>query len=162
MQARTFQIVTQEEELEHSAQAEVEQSPPQSLDSKRTTITEQLTQDTKRPRTSDSDSSFRVAELVAELDGEKANGVARVHTRALVQGQFPNHGWNFVLDPKGIAARCALAALNARGKTVRHPSASGVPQLNCVHMTRTHECWMHDNLFFASIATSHCAMSIDF
>ena len=136
-----FSIFTHENELEHSAQAELERNPPQSLDSKRTAITEQLTQDGKRRRTSDSGSSLPVSELSGVMT------LLDIHARALMQCQFPNPWWNSMLDPKGIAARCALAALNARGKTVRHPSASGVPQLNCVHMTRTHECWMHDNLF---------------
>ena len=53
-----------------------------------------------------------------------------------------------MLDPEGIAARCALAALSARGKTGRVTSHSGIPQLNCVHMTGTNECSMHDNLAF--------------
>ena len=137
-----FSIFTHENELEHSAQTELERNPPQSLDSKRIAITEQLTQDRKRRRTSDSGSELPVSELSGVMS------LLSIHTRALMQSQFPMRWWNSMLDTEGIAARCALAAFSARGKTGRVALRSGTPQPNCVHMTGSNECSMHDNLAF--------------
>ena len=85
-------------------------------------------ENTKRRRTSDSSVSGVNAELEDEV--EPCEVWFKVHTETLREGKFSGRSWDSVLDHRGIAARCALAALNAHGKTVRHPSSSGAQHPN--------------------------------
>ena len=71
-------------------------------------------------------------------------------THALGEGKTSEGKWVGSLGPRGIQARCALAALNARGKVPdpRHPSASGVAPRTCVHETKLGQCLVCEHLAY--------------
>ena len=85
-----------------------------------------------------------------EAEVAESEHMLKVLTEALGEGQTPGGKWIATSDAKGLAARCALAALNARGKHPEpgHPSASSVAHQNCVHETRLGECLVREHLAF--------------
>ena len=71
-------------------------------------------------------------------------------TEALGEGKDAKGKWVATLGPRGLTARCALAALSARGK-IPNPcqeSASRVAQGNCVHQASKGECLVCEHLAY--------------
>ena len=94
----------------------------------------------------------RVPQEVIALKDEVAQYRERItyYTKRMGDGKTADGEWVVNKGAKGIQARCALAALKARGKIPDpgHSSASGVPHPNCVHETKNGECSEKDNLAF--------------
>ena len=90
----------------------------------------------------------KIQELEAEV--KELQQTLTTVTEALGKGKNVEGKWVATLGPRGLQARCALAALNARGKIPdpHHSSASGVAQGNCVHLTRRGECKVCEHLAY--------------
>ena len=104
----------------------------------------------KRHRSDDPSASGGVSVEDLEARVSELEDTLRVLTEALGEGRTPAGKWIAQAEAKGLAARCALAALKARGKHPNpgHPSASGVAHPNCVHETRLGECLVREQLAY--------------
>ena len=71
-------------------------------------------------------------------------------TEALGEGKTSEGKWVGILGSRGMQRRCALTAVNARGKVPNphHPSASGVVQCTRVHQTRLDERLAREHLAY--------------
>ena len=137
----SMDIYRREDDLEHYAQADLAARPAnKSLGSMRAYILKnrvQACRELKRQRTKE-----------LEDNVERWDEFLKVYTKGLGEGKLPDGTYvNEVPGVRGIAARCALAKLKARGRDPTDRSPMGAhPNPTCVHWTKLGRCQMISQL----------------